>query len=140
MNARRMYAPTVAILVAGIVIGLLGIFQDGGDVSRAGILLAFAALPPLCYWQTQRAHDGVEDQVADAHEAGYRLALEHVAKGLLTKHAAPPDGGTHVEPIADRATLHEQRAPGKTEGPLAAGNVRPLRLIRHDEDDERKIV
>ena len=139
MNGRRMYAPTLAILVAGITLGLLGIFQDGGDVSRAGILIAFASLPPLCYWQTQRAHDGVEDQVADAHEAGYRLALEHVAKGLLSRKSAPPDGGTHVEQVADRATLADDRAAGGTAGPVVSDNVRPLRLIRHDHD-ERKIV
>ncbi|MEU1020219.1 hypothetical protein [Streptomyces sp. NPDC005898] len=139
MNGRRMYAPTVAILVAGIVIGLLGIFQDGGDMSRAGILLAFASLPPLCYWQTQRAHDAVEDQVADAHEAGYRLALEHVAKGLLSRKPAPTDGGTHVEAIDDRATTNDDRAAEETTGTVAPSNVRPLRLVRHDHD-ERKIV
>jgi hypothetical protein len=134
-----MYAPTVAILVAGITISLLGIFQDGDAISRAGILIAFATLPPLCHWQTQRAHDGVEDQIADAHEAGYRLGLEHVAKGLLSKTTAPPDGGTHVEPIADRATRSANRAADGPAGPVAPDNVRPLRLIRHDHD-ERKIV
>ncbi|MFI1191576.1 hypothetical protein [Streptomyces californicus] len=139
MNGRRLYAPTVAILIAGITLGLLGIFQDGGDVSRAGILIAFASLPPLCYWQTQRAHDAVEDQVADAHEAGYRLALEHVAKGLLSRNAVPPDGGKCVEPVEDRATVNDDRAAGGTAGPVVPNNVRPLRLIRHD-DDERKIV
>ncbi|MDX3063390.1 hypothetical protein PV518_14560 [Streptomyces sp. ND04-05B] len=139
MNGRKMYAPTVAILVVGITLGLLGIFEDGGDVSRAGILIAFASLPPLCYWQTQRAHDAVEDQVADAHEAGYRLALEHVAKGLLSRKSAPPDGGKHVEPVADRAHLDDDRAAGGTAGPVVPDNVRPLRLIR-DDYDERKIV
>ncbi|WP_162602857.1 hypothetical protein [Streptomyces sp. CS090A] len=139
MNGRRLYAPTVAILIAGITLGLLGIFQDGGDVSRAGILIAFASLPPLCYWQTQRAHDAVEDQVADAHEAGYRLALEHVAKGLLSRNAVPPDGGKCVEPVEDRATVNDDRAAGGAAGPVVPNNVRPLRLIRHD-DDERKIV
>jgi hypothetical protein len=134
-----MYAPTVAILVTGITLGLLGIFQDGGDLSRAGILIAFASLPPLCYWQTQRAHDGIEDQVADAHEAGYRLALEHVAKGLLNKNAAPPDGGEKVDQATnDRATLDDRAAQG-TAGPVVPDNVRPLRLVRPD-DDERKIV
>ncbi|WP_274031439.1 hypothetical protein [Streptomyces sp. MMBL 11-1] len=133
-----MFAPTVAILVVGITLGLLGIFQDGGDLSRAGILIAFAALPPLCYWQTQRAHDAVEDQVADAHEAGYRLALEHVAKGLLSRKSAPPDGGTRVEPVDDRATLDPDLGGGAA-GPVVPSNVRPLRLIRHDHD-ERKIV
>lgn len=139
MNGRRLYAPTVAILVAGIVLGLLGIFQDGGDLSRAGILIAFASLPPLCYWQTQRAHDAVEDQVADAHEAGYRLALEHVAKGLLSRNAVPPDGGKCCGPVADRPTLSGDRAAGEAAGSVVLDNVRPLRLIR-DDHDERKIV
>ncbi|MFJ6074686.1 hypothetical protein ACIQFU_28300 [Streptomyces sp. NPDC093065] len=138
MNGRRMYAPTLAILITGITLGLLGIFEDGGNVSRAGILIAFAALPPLCYWQTQRAHDAVEDQVADAHEAGYRLALEHVAKGLLSRKSAPPDGGTHVNPVEDRATLDPDLSNGAI-GPAVPNNVRPLRRTRSDHD-ERKIV
>ncbi|MGC9536607.1 hypothetical protein [Streptomyces sp. UG1] len=128
MNGRTMYAPTLGILVFGIVLGLVGIFEDGGDVSRAGILIAFAALPPLCYWQTQRAHEDIDDRVADAYESGYQQALGHVARGLLDQNAAPPDGGEKVDRAADGTSY-----------PTTLNNVRPLRPTR-PEQHERKIV
>jgi hypothetical protein len=135
-----MYAPTVTIFATGITLSLVGIFQDdGGDLSRAGILIAFASLPPLCYWQTQRAHDDVENQVADAHAAGYRLGLEHVAKGLLKRNAAPPDGGEHVDQVEQCADQATHRAANGAAGPVVPDNVRPLRLVQPDHD-ERKIV
>ncbi|WP_432194754.1 hypothetical protein [Streptomyces sp. bgisy027] len=139
MNGRTLYAPTLGILVFGIVLGLVGIFQDGGDVSRAGILIAFAALPPLCYWQTQRAHQDIDDRIADAHASGYQLALKHVARGLLDQNAAPPDGGEKVDQAdADRAERRPHRAADGTPYPVL-DNVRPLRPT-HPEQHERKIV
>lgn len=128
MNGRTLYAPTLGVLAFGILLGLVGIFEEGGDVSRAGILIAFAALPPLCYWQTQRAHQDIDDRVADAHASGYQLALEHVHRGLLDQNTAPFDGGEKVDRAADG-----------TSNPTTLDNVRPLRPT-HPEQHERKIV
>ncbi|MEU5343036.1 hypothetical protein AB0H18_19730 [Streptomyces sp. NPDC020766] len=129
MNGRTLYVLTVAALALGVTIGLLGLvgpLEDEGDMTRAGILVSLATLPSLCYWQTQRAHQDMTDRVADAHETGYRLALEHVARGLFNPHAAPPGGGQHTD--------HSNRAADRP-----AAKVRRLRLIT-DEPDERNVV
>lgn len=128
MNGRTLYVPTLAALGLGMTMGLLGLFDDGGAITRAGILLSLATIPSLCYWQAQRAHLDVQGQIADAHARGYRLALEHVARGLLKPHTAPTGGGDR----ADQAT--NNRAADRT-----PDNVRPLRLIKEDPD-ERNVV
>ncbi|MEV0553173.1 hypothetical protein AB0I27_06895 [Streptomyces sp. NPDC050597] len=122
MNGRTLYVLTVAALALGVTIGLLGLvgpLEDEGDMTRAGILVSLATLPSLCYWQTQRAHQDMTDRVADAHATGYRLALEHVARGLLDQPTAPPGPG-------NRAT--DERV---------AGNVIQLRRLTTDNRSER---
>ena len=142
MIGRNLPALALALFSAGVALGFAGIRDEGDSLTRAGILIGLAALPPFVVWQSQRAHQNTADQLADAHTAGYRLALEHVAAGLLDQHTAPPDGGDHVEAAEhDRADLAtEDRA---ADDP--ASNVRRLFIERapkstdhtnqHQEDD-----
>ncbi|MFZ3569241.1 hypothetical protein ACNYS0_20025 [Streptomyces sp. BH034] len=130
--------PTLALgaLIVGVTAGMLGLlFDNEGDLTRAGILIVLAAIPPFTIWQSQRAHRNSADQLADAHEAGYRLALEHVARGLLDQHTAPPDDGERILHDNDGTADRSNRAgltlapfPGQCEhvDERPASNVREL--------------
>lgn len=102
MIRRTLPAIAYATGISGAVAGTLGLAAGSSDLTRAGILLALAALPPVFAHQCRRAQRNSEQQLADAHAAGYWLALDHVARGLLDQHTAPPDGGTPTDDATAR--------------------------------------
>jgi hypothetical protein len=97
-----------------------------------GLLVTVGAIPTLCYALTHRATQASDDQLAEAHTAGYRLALQHVHMGLLDSPAAPPDGGEGVEEedTQGMSIIRSEDLPD---------NVRPFRP-RDDEEDDWKAV
>jgi len=131
--ARRLFCPSVAAIVLGASISLHGVIRDSLDVWRLGLLLAVMALPVLGYALIYRAARASDDQLADAHRAGYKLALYHVSLGLLDSPAAPPDGGEGVGEDDTRRTT--------TATAVLPDNVRPFRSRDDEQDtDTRKAV
>lgn len=131
MISRYLPALVVVLLVTGLAMGIVGLFADWDDVVRAGILISLTALPAVVVWQSDRAHQVERDQIAAAHAAGYRLALEHVARGLLDQ--PPPSGGDRTDGTTpDRAA----RVHPATCHP---DNVRQLDDARHVRPEQKAL-
>ncbi|SDT69571.1 hypothetical protein SAMN05216371_3829 [Streptomyces sp. TLI_053] len=82
------------MLLVGVALCLPG---EDRDIAWVGLGLMLAALPAVVITQQKRAAELREDERAEIHNDGYRLALEHVAQGLLT----PP------QPSDPRPGMHE---------------------------------
>ncbi|WP_405955821.1 hypothetical protein [Streptomyces phaeochromogenes] len=113
-----MPAFTITLLMVGLSTGVIGILGRNDHVFRAGLLLTLTALPLLIVRTVHNSQSVSAEQLAEADNAGYVRALDHVARGLLDVPA--PRGGHHN----DRA---EQ----------VAGNVITLRP-HHRSQPERK--
>ncbi|WP_329148756.1 hypothetical protein OIU91_21180 [Streptomyces sp. NBC_01456] len=97
MISRLLPGLTLALLGAGIVMGASGLLSGNNDTMRRGIFLTLIGMPPLIAHTVHNAHRVTAEQLAEADNAGYRRALDHVARGLLDQHAAPPNGGHPTE-------------------------------------------
>ncbi|MFF9704127.1 hypothetical protein ACF1FE_23550 [Streptomyces griseofuscus] len=131
--ARRMYVPSLAALAFGATTAIHGVLRDHYDGFRLGLVMLITAIPALCYCIAYRATQASDDQLAQTHSAGYRLALQHVSLGLLDTPDAPPDGGEGAEE-EDTQGISIIRAAD------LPGNVRPIRPRDDKEDDNRKAV
>ncbi|MEU0675117.1 hypothetical protein ABZ330_19920 [Streptomyces sp. NPDC006172] len=129
--ARRLYVPSIITAVLGAVSATLGVLHNHYDVFRIALVALITAIPPLGYCLIHRANQASDDQLADMHRAGYRLALQHVHMGLLDSPAAPPDGGEGVEE-EDTQGISIIRS-----GDLP-DNVRPIRSHDDEEDDDNR--
>ena len=121
---------TCTLLAAALIMAIHGMLSDRDNVTCAGILIAVAALPPITVWQSQRAHHIKADQLEEAHTAGYRLALDHVARGLLDP---PPSGGEstpHNRAERDRAAGHP------TDDACPIDPVRRLRAVPYNPPEK----
>ncbi|MCX5266050.1 hypothetical protein [Streptomyces sp. NBC_00199] len=114
MMRRRTQVTSLVLLLVGTSGGTFGMITDHQDAGRLGIALAMLAGPLLICHSIRVAQHVSEEQLADAHNAGYRLALEHVARGLLDPPEDPQPGHAETENRAGR-------------GP---GNVIPMRPQR----------
>lgn len=131
--ARRLYVPSIATVAVGTLTAMLGVLRNHPDTWRLGLLVLVAAIPALCYCLAYRATQASDDQLADTHRAGYRLALLHVHLGLLDQPDAPTDGGEGVEE-EDTQPISMIWAADLPD------NVRPIRAHDTEEDDNRKAV
>ncbi|MFI6371047.1 hypothetical protein [Streptomyces sp. NPDC050546] len=131
--ARRLYAPSVAALVLGATTAIHGVLRDHYDGFRLGLVVLITAIPALCYCIAYRATQASDDQLAETHSAGYRLALQHVHMGLLDPPEAPRDGGEGAEGEDTQGISIIRIAD-------LPGNVRPIRPLDEEEDDDRKAV
>lgn len=131
--ARRLYIPSVTAVALGFCIAALGVLLNHMAMHHFGLLVTVGAIPPLCYSLTNRAAQNSDDQLAESHRAGYRLALQHVHMGLLDSPAAPPDGGEGVEEVDTQETCTVRSAD-------IPDNVWPIRSHDDKEDDNRKAV
>ncbi|WND36960.1 hypothetical protein RI578_22900 [Streptomyces sp. BB1-1-1] len=97
-------ASAYAVLLVGLAMGVIGLIGEDDDIMRAGMLLGIAALPALIVGHIRHAHRVADEQLADAHRAGYVLALDHVARGLLDQHNdTPPHGHRYdLDDLDDR--------------------------------------
>lgn len=102
MMRRRTQITSLALLLVGTTGGTYGMITDHQDLGRLGIALAMLATPLLICHTIRVAQHVSERQLADAHTNGYRLALEHVARGLLDPPDAPRPG--HPENRAEQET------------------------------------
>ncbi|MFE7782073.1 hypothetical protein [Streptomyces nigrescens] len=138
MIGRIMPTLALAVLFVGTVVGFVGLLDDGSDMTHAGMLIDLTAVPPIVIAQSQRAHRKAQDEIAAAHTAGYRQALEHVAAGLLDQEAAPPDGGDHIEQDDghDRAELASPTSGSRTTRDHTPDNVRRLYAVHYDKPEQ----
>jgi hypothetical protein len=88
------------------------------DLVRAGLLIAIPGATAYVVGTLRNQSTVSDDQLAAAHSAGYVLALDHVARGLLDQHTAPTGGGIGDGPIAD---VRHLRAPRHDDNGRAAG-------------------
>lgn len=88
LDTRTLKGLTATVFTAGCAIAAITLLPavDRPTVSRAGILLAIAMLPTWTAVNIRQARDTVDDQIADAHVAGYQLALKH-----MTEATEPPE-------------------------------------------------
>ncbi|HEY1179127.1 MAG TPA: hypothetical protein VGF17_23480 [Phytomonospora sp.] len=113
MNARALSALGIALFALGLTIGGTGLALMAEHLVRAGVLISVPGATALVCGAIRHERQTDTDRLADAHRAGYALALDHVARGLLDQpHAPAPDGAA----LDDRA-----------------GRVRWLHLT-HDDD------
>ena len=139
MIGRTSLVLSLALLTLGLTIGLLGLLDEEGVYTRAGLLLSIASMPPLIVWQSQRAHYATTDQLAAEHNAGYRLALEHVARGLLDQPTtAPPGGGEQVEATNDHADNRTTSEPYIVRQLFAVDKPQTIRDNRQDDTPQEK--
>lgn len=122
MNSRYMPALALILLGTGLAAGVLGLLGENIDVFRCGIFVTVTSLPLLILRTLRDSQYVSAYQLAEADNAGYRRALDHVARGLLDQHTSPtPRGG-------DRATAEQ-----------VAGNVIHIRPLPY-EGEERKAL
>lgn len=122
MFNRYMPALAIVLLVSGLGAGILGLLGDNPDVWAAGVFTVLAALPLLILRTVRNSQTLSAHQLAEAENAGYRQAMDHVARGLLDPRTAPKPGP------GDRATDEQ-----------AAGNVIPLRPDNGDREDRQAL-
>lgn len=92
MTRRRTQIMSFALLALGVVGGTVGMIADYEDIGWIGLALAAIGIP-LSISQTIRTTQQItEAQLAEAYQRGYRLALDHVLRGLLDPPAAPSPG------------------------------------------------
>jgi hypothetical protein len=130
--ARRLFIPSVATVSLGFCLATFGVLRGHMSIHHFGLLVTVVGIPTLCYALIHRATQASDDQLAESHTAGYRLALQHVHMGLLDPPAAPPDGGEGVEEEDTQgiSVIRSEDLPD---------NVRPFRS-RDDEEDDWKAV
>ncbi|MFF0894701.1 hypothetical protein [Streptomyces sp. NPDC003278] len=107
----------ITLLALGLISGGAGVALMTEHLVRAGVLVSVPGATALVCGAIRRERHTHTDELADAHRAGYVLALQHVRRGLLDQR---PD------PTPDRAPLDDR-----------AGSVRRLFLTR-DDDDKRQ--
>jgi hypothetical protein len=100
--------------------GVLGMLGKNDDIERCGIFLTLTAIPLLVIRAIRETQNLNAAQLAEADNAGYVRALDHVARGLLDQNTAPsPQGG-------DRAVAEQ-----------ATGNVITLRPHQHRQSERK---
>jgi hypothetical protein len=96
----KHYIPHLAygLLGTGLalgILGILGIFGRNDDVMRCGILLTVVAVPLVVIHALRAERRFIDERLSASHTAGYRLALDHVARGLLDQASTAPTGPGH---------------------------------------------
>ncbi|MET9253787.1 hypothetical protein [Streptomyces sp. NPDC003717] len=119
MNSRYMPAFATALLLVGLSAGVVGLLRDYDDLFGTGLFLVLTAVPLLIIRTIHNTQRATAAQLADADNAGYVRALDHVARGLLDA-PAPPN-------------------PGHRNGEQAAGNVITLRPHQHQQPERKAL-
>lgn len=114
MQSRRIHASVIALMALGVLGGSIGMAVENDIIGGLGLFLTVAAMPLLISMENRRAERHGDAQLADTFNAGYRLALEHVALGLLDQHAAPTGPGDRAmtAPSADNVIRFRPPATG----------------------------
>lgn len=98
--------------LAGVAIGALA--GDLGRLADIGAGLAIGATPFVILARVRRSTRITEADKEALRREGYRLALDHAARGLLKP--PPLHGGREGIPAASGATVHRLRLVDRKEG------------------------
>lgn len=123
----HLYMPvfSLSLLLTGLSAGVIGLLGNNGTLWRAGLFIVLTSVPLLVIRTVHNSLSVSAGQLADADNAGYRRALEHVARGLLDVPNGPPPGARDDgDNRADLAAGHCDQA---------AGNVITLRPRYHHQ-------
>ncbi|CAM3459696.1 MULTISPECIES: hypothetical protein [Streptomyces] len=101
MNTRHLSTIAPYMFAIGLTAGIYGLLVDLDEAVQVGVILSIAAVPLLVIRAIRATHHATADQLAQAEREGYRMALDHVARGLLDQHTPPnPGRGLAVEQVA----------------------------------------
>ncbi|MFE7638334.1 hypothetical protein ACFU7Z_30235 [Kitasatospora sp. NPDC057518] len=120
---RRHWMPgaiaAVAVEAAGMILVGIALFLPGEqrDIAWTGLAVIIASLPAVIVTQQARASHLKEDERSAIYMDGYRMALQHMAEGLLA-HPGPPD---------PRPRSHEPAAPNVVYLKPRAADAQPTR-------------
>lgn len=80
MQTRTLEALATTLFGLGLAVGVAGFHPsvNSPTITRIGVVIALTSLPPWITVATRRAGQLSQDQVADAHLAGYQQALAHM--------------------------------------------------------------
>jgi hypothetical protein len=94
---KQHYTPHLAygLLGTGLALGILGILGQNDAVMSCGIFFTVVAVPLVVINAMRAERRALDDQLSASHAAGYRLALDHVARGLLDQASTTPTGPGH---------------------------------------------
>lgn len=93
MSTRILLTLSGLLLAISLGVGLTGMFAHYTGLMHTGILGSIAAATGLVCATLRHTNQLSNADREAAHNAGYRLALQHVALGLLDPR---PSGGTVV--------------------------------------------
>lgn len=136
MIIRNEMTIVVTLLALSLAVGLIGLLAGHTPTTFAGILAAFGTAPTAVCTYIRRTQRARGNELATAETAGYRLALDHVARGLLD-----PDPGTNAANPSDalRQHLHtdtrqatDDTAWGGYTDQTHRNNVVPFRLLERE--------
>lgn len=93
MGTRALTGLAAAVFTAGCALGAIGLHPavHNPAVSRLGLLLAVATTPAWVAASTTAAARLTDNQLADAHMAGYQQCLAHL-EAAADSSAVPPAG------------------------------------------------
>jgi hypothetical protein len=89
VNHRYPAATAPLLLAFGLAAGVAGLLGDNDDLWQTGLFVVLTAVPLLITRAVRDSQRLTAQQLAEADNAGYRRALEHVARGLLDAPAPP---------------------------------------------------
>ncbi|MGI5252809.1 hypothetical protein [Actinacidiphila glaucinigra] len=104
---------------ASVALGIIGT-QDA--MRRAGTAILVVAAPLLVIRAITRVLTTDAARLAEAHTAGYRQALDHVARGLLDQHTAPTGPGQPPQDGQTTGAVIELRRPDRQQPRRKAGS------------------
>lgn len=117
-NIRSLTVLGLVLFAVGLTLGGGGYVTDDRSAMLAGVLLSVPAATALTVGTLRQQVELTDDQLAAAHRAGYELALDHVARGLLDQPSTPTDGGHTDDQLAEVRALP---APRRTTDERAVG-------------------
>jgi hypothetical protein len=109
LTARTLSALGISLLALAMSLGGYAYVTDLDDLAPIGILVSVPAATALVVGTLRTQATVTDDQLAAAHAAGYALALDHVARGLLDQHTAPTGGGRNDGQLAEVRALPAPR-------------------------------
>lgn len=114
MNARSLSILGSTMLTLATSLGGYAFLTEAEELGRVGMLVSVPAATVLVVGALRQHSTVNDDRLADAHRAGYTLALDHVARGLLDQPTVPTGGGDQLAEVrtlpAPRRT--DERAAG----------------------------
>lgn len=99
MNARSLSVLGTCVLTLATSLGGYAFLVQAEELGRVGMLVSVPAATALVVGALRQHATVNDDQLAEAHRAGYTLALDHVARGLLDQPTAPTGGGDQLAEV-----------------------------------------